>query len=243
MTAPVPASGFASIAAALLLNASGPAPDLAVPQAPELDAITVAVTDRKDPSSDSPTAVKREIGRCQVLVWVTADGLIRAAQVVKSTGYTRLDAACLKATIGKKIEPGHLEGHAVDEWVVLPIIWEAKGNMATRPPKRPDRPDLPIAVLATNQQLQIRPPDYPSGALTHGEQGDCVVHVDVNFSGQVEQLNITESTGSAEVDKALADAIYLARFIPAQRDQKPARASADIALHWQLPDAPSAAPR
>lgn len=237
MPTPKPAMVFARLAAAFLLAAGSWAQDLESHAAPELDAIKVAVADGHDPSSGSSTAPTREIGRCEVLLWVTAEGLVRAVQVVKSTGYTKLDAACLKAMIGKTIEPGRLDGRPINEWVTLPIIWEAKGMVATKPAKPPDRPDLPIAVLATNQQLPIRPPNNPSVAPARREQGDCVVHVEVDSSGHVERLRVIESTGSAELDKALVDAIYLARFIPAQRDQKPVRASTDIALRWQLPEA------
>jgi TonB family protein len=236
---------LASSIAAFLFIAGGRAEDLKLQTAVERGAIEVTVTDKNDRSADDPSARTREIGRCQVMVWVTDDGLVRAAQVVKSTGYIELDNACLKSALGKKIEPGRVGGRPVDQWVTIPIIWEAKGSLAGKPAKAPDRPDPPIPALARDQALQLRPPYYPQGALTRREQGDCVVHAEVSANGEVQRLSLTQSTDSAQLDETCLDAIHAAHFSPAEHDRKAVSATTDIALHWQLPDASSAgaAPR
>jgi TonB family protein len=226
-------------AALLLLVARGGAADLKLQASVERGAIKIAVTDKNDTTAGGASARTREIGSCHLRVWETDDGLIRAAQVIKSTRYAELDKACLKSELGKKIAPTRVDGHPIDQWVTLTIIWEAKGSLAANPAKAPDRPDLPIAALVPDQELHLRPPYYPQGALARREQGDCVVRAEVSAQGHVEQASVTEASGSEQLDATCLDAIRAARFSPAEHDQKPVSATTDIALHWQLPDAPS----
>src|SRR5271165_1769744 len=68
---------------------------------------------------------QRDLGRCDILLWVTADGVIRVAQVIKSTGHARLDEACLRAVMGKKIVPSRDKAGPIDAWAILPMTFEA----------------------------------------------------------------------------------------------------------------------
>jgi TonB family protein len=205
------------------------------PQSLYMPGITVSATVADTASGKD--AHKRVLGRCDVLIWVTADGYIRVAQVIKSTGHARLDDACLHGVMGgKKLIPAQDPAGPIDRWAILPVTWEA---MMTKEPKPPDRL-APSAPLAPNQSLHVKSSDYPKGALERAEQGLSWVHVDVSDSGQVLNVRITSSSGSSELDNAALDAIRSARFSPAFSDHKPVNSSADVVVSWVLSDSKAA---
>jgi protein TonB len=77
-----------------------------------------------------PDASKRanEEGRCTVTVTVSADGRISNESIQTSSGFPRLDEACLKAVHGQRMIPATEEGKAVEKTVSLPIVWKLTGK-------------------------------------------------------------------------------------------------------------------
>jgi len=77
-----------------------------------------------------PDASKRanEEGRCIVTVTVSADGRISAESLQQSSGFPRLDEACLKAVHGQRMIPATEEGRPVEKTVALPIVWKLTGK-------------------------------------------------------------------------------------------------------------------
>ena len=70
---------------------------------------------------------KQVLGRCDILVWVTVDGYIRIAQVIKSTGHARLDDACLRAVMGgKKLIPAEGPAGPIDRWATIPLSYHGQ---------------------------------------------------------------------------------------------------------------------
>jgi TonB family protein len=172
------------------------------------------------------------LGRCDVLLWITADGYSRVAQVIKSTGHSHLDEACLRAAIGgKKWLPAEDATGPIDRWAILPVTWEVQTA------KGPSAPDVfaPSAPLAPDQVLPVKLSDYPKGALERGAHGDSWVHVDVSDSGQVLDVRISQSSGSSDLDQAALAAIRSAHFSPAFKDRKPVNSNAEVVVSWILP--------
>jgi periplasmic protein TonB len=77
-----------------------------------------------------PDASKRanEEGRCIVTVTVAADGRISNESIQTSSGFPRLDEACLKAVHGQRMIPATEEGKPVEKTVALPISWKLTGK-------------------------------------------------------------------------------------------------------------------
>jgi protein TonB len=75
-----------------------------------------------------PDASKRlgEEGACRVKLQVPASGRIADAQVVQSSGFPRLDDACLKGVIGQRMLPATEDGKAVDSETVIRIHWKLR---------------------------------------------------------------------------------------------------------------------
>jgi protein TonB len=73
-----------------------------------------------------PDASKRanEEGRCTVQVTVSADGRITNETIQTSSGFPRLDEACLKGVHGQRVIPATEDGKPVEKTVSIPIVWK-----------------------------------------------------------------------------------------------------------------------
>jgi TonB family protein len=65
-----------------------------------------------------------EGGVCKVKLTVTADGNVRDVSLTKSTGYPRLDQACLEAFIHGDLLPATQDGKPVTTTLEIPITWK-----------------------------------------------------------------------------------------------------------------------
>jgi protein TonB len=77
-----------------------------------------------------PDASKRagEEGRCIVLAHVAANGNILDAQIQTSSGFPRLDDACLKGVKGQRALPGMEDGKPVEGHFAFAILWKLTGK-------------------------------------------------------------------------------------------------------------------
>jgi len=207
-----------------------------LPQSLYLPGITVSAdTSEVLPPGQSP---KRLLTRCDILLWITADGFVRVAQVTKSTGYARLDEVCLRNVAGKTITPARVAGSLIDAWAVFPVDWSLSGKS----PHSPDRPNAAIAHLDPNQSLPVKPSDYPKGALERREEGNSFVHVVISETGAVLSVEVSKGSGSSDLDKAALAAIRGARFSPAFNNHKPVNSSTDVVVSWIRPASSGSAP-
>ncbi|MGD0502110.1 MAG: energy transducer TonB [Steroidobacteraceae bacterium] len=73
-----------------------------------------------------PDASKRagEEGRCIVTMTVAADGRITNETIQQTSGFPRLDEACLKGVHGQHMKPATEDGKPVETTVSLPIVWK-----------------------------------------------------------------------------------------------------------------------
>jgi periplasmic protein TonB len=77
-----------------------------------------------------PDASKRagEEGRCIVSAHVAANGNILDAAIQTSSGFPRLDDACLKGVKGQKALPGMEDGKPVEGQFAFAIVWKLTGK-------------------------------------------------------------------------------------------------------------------
>ena len=77
-----------------------------------------------------PDASKRanEEGRCIVLMTVAVDGKITNESIQSSSGFPRLDEACLKGVHGQHMLPATEDGKPVEKTVSIPIVWKLTGK-------------------------------------------------------------------------------------------------------------------
>jgi len=107
-----------------------PAP--AAPPAPVQHSHTSPKQDPKHPLKIGedyyPDASKRanEEGTCLVKLTVAPDGRITDQSIEKSSGFPRLDDACLKGVRGQRLIPATEDGKPVELTTVVPITWKLK---------------------------------------------------------------------------------------------------------------------
>ena len=68
--------------------------------------------------------VLHEEGMCSVKLTVTADGAIRDVSLTQSTGYPRLDEACLEVFAHGGLLPATEDGKPVTTTLEIPITWK-----------------------------------------------------------------------------------------------------------------------
>jgi len=111
-----------------------PPPPAPVVAAPAPKASTPIKMDPKHPLKIGeeyyPDASKRanEEGRCTVQVTVAADGRITNESIQTSSGFPRLDDACLKGVHGQRVIPATEDGKPVEKTVSIPIVWKLTGK-------------------------------------------------------------------------------------------------------------------
>jgi protein TonB len=73
-----------------------------------------------------PDASKRagEEGRCIVQMTVSADGRVSSESIQQTSGFPRLDEACLKGVHGQRMLPATEAGKPVEKTVSIPIVWK-----------------------------------------------------------------------------------------------------------------------
>jgi len=76
-----------------------------------------------------------EEGICVVRVEVDAEGFVRATQLVFSSGFDSLDAACLSGFAGGQFRPAKKNGKAVTTWINVPIAWNIPPSYKLSPAK------------------------------------------------------------------------------------------------------------
>jgi protein TonB len=113
--------------------AAPPAP-VQAPPAPKQTVSTNIKMDPKHPLKIGeeyyPDASKRanEEGRCIVQVTVAANGKITNESIQQSSGFPRLDEACLKGVHGQQVIPATEDGKPVEKTVSIPIVWKLTGK-------------------------------------------------------------------------------------------------------------------
>src|SRR5271163_4457393 len=122
-----------AIAAVTQTQAPVAAPVAAAP-APVQHATTNIKPDPKHPlrigEEYYPDASKRanEEGRCIVQVTIAASGKITGESIQTSSGFPRLDEACLKGVHGQQVIPATEDGKPVEKTVAIPIVWKLTGK-------------------------------------------------------------------------------------------------------------------
>ena len=160
-----------------------------------------------------------------VRLLVNVDGYIRATQLLSSTGFERLNAACLSSFTDGRMIPATKEGKAVTSWYNLRVNWRlnSNGNGISTTPQIQD-----------DYELKTGLENYPPLSRKLHQEGDCVVRVTVASDGTPNNVNVTKSTGYAPLDQACLSAVQQAQFTPARLEGKAFTTPTDINISWRL---------
>ena len=170
-----------------------------------------------------------EEGRCILNLYINADGSVSATQLLTSTGFPRLDTACLESVIDVRLLPATADGVPIARWSEFRVIWVLG---------QPHDMHLPayekssVPHVADDCELQAGDKHYPDAARAKHEKGYCVVHATVASTGEAVNVVIVRSSGFAGLDQACIAAVKDARFTPALQDGRPVANPTDIAIYW-----------
>ena len=82
-------------------------------------------------------------------------------------------------------------------------------------------------------------PDYPESARREGHEGRVLLRVLIDDHGRIKSVEISNSSGSAALDRAAAEAIRRWRFHPARYGDQPVESWLRIPIEFRLADAKS----
>jgi protein TonB len=88
----------------------------------------------------------------------------------------------------------------------------------------PARPDARVNM----------PPPYPPVALTHGEQGNVLLSIQVASSGRASAVTIVTSSGFSILDDAARDAVLGWRFLPADFHGRPVSSTLLLPIKFEI---------
>jgi TonB family protein len=169
-----------------------------------------------------------EQGKCTLAFFIEADGTVPAAQLLKSTGFPRLDTACFESVIDVPLIPATINGTPVAGWYDFNVVWVIEHAQ----PYQPLAEKRAFPRVADDYEFQVGEKFYPEAARAKRPRGYCVMHTTVDSSGTSLNASITHSTGSAILDKACVAAVTAARFTPELQNGRPVADSTDIAIYW-----------
>jgi protein TonB len=78
------------------------------------------------------------------------------------------------------------------------------------------------------------PPPYPPLALTHGEQGNVLLSIQVAPSGRASAVTIVTSSGFSILDDAARDAVLGWRFLPADFHGRPVSSTLLLPIKFEI---------
>ena len=150
-----------------------------------------------------------------------------------------------------KIEPPKPEPPKVKHEVppqVLPPIQTAPSNPvvtavpSVEPPvavapivsEAPPAPEPVTEAVGFAGYLNNPPPEYPPAALRNGWQGTVVLRVRVLSSGQVESIEVKDSSGKRLLDEQAARTVKNWTFTPSKRGNTPIDGWATVPIEFKL---------
>jgi TonB family protein len=169
-----------------------------------------------------------EEGKCVLAFFIETDGTVPAAQLLKPTGFSRLNVACIESVIGVPMIPATINGTPVAGWSDFNLVWIINHPQPYQP--APERSAFPR--VADDYEFQVGEKYYPAAARAKHERGYCLVHTTVGSTGAALNATITRSTGSTALDQACLAAVKDARFTPELQGGQPVPDSTDIAIYW-----------
>jgi TonB family protein len=176
------------------------------------------------------SARRGEKGSCAIRMEVDFDGPVRAKQFVVSTGFERLDVACLAAFADARFIPATLDGKPAASWINAPIDWGRSGYVG----ETVTDDQLAEPFIRKDYELRVGPRFYqPSSPAMH-QEGDCTIHVLVKDDGTAGDISVIKSTGFASLDEACLAAIQQAPF-ESVHSNRGTLAAVDIHMSWRIP--------
>lgn len=181
---------------------------------------------------------QHEEGSVILKILVTEDGHATDAQVVKSSGFPRLDQAAAETVMRE-----WLYKPAIKDGRPIAVQLEVRVNFKMKPSEHSImiKPEDPYLVVV------MGPKDYPAAALAQKEEAVIGFMVVVSEDGKISMIRPTTAGGAPDLEQASMDIVKTWHLKPAERDGKPIKTVISPVFVWSLDpvpvkEAPTAAP-
>lgn len=154
------------------------------------------------PRYPAASLAARERGTTVVRLVVQADGAIRDLLVERSSGSSVLDQAALEAFARCKGLPALINGVPITAYTRISNNW------------RPESP--PQVVVPTPVQTDVKEcqPIYPAEAIRRELQGNSKVQLTIDEKGDLQKIELAQSSGFSLLDAAAMSGLATCRFKP-----------------------------
>ncbi len=95
----------------------------------------------------------------------------------------------------------------------------------------------PVTVVAAPEALVRIEPEYPRSARRRGHEGRVAVEISLSAAGEIESVEIVESSGYRELDASALAAVRAARFAPAMENGVAVAGRLRLAFDFRLTEA------
>ncbi|KRG64629.1 energy transducer TonB, partial [Stenotrophomonas terrae] len=113
---------------------------------------------------------------------------------------------------------------------------EPRPNDVVTPPAPPAPPSPPVDIQASVDisSKAMNPPRYPPAAFRAGIQGEVILIIDVDASGNVTNVSVEKSSRNRDLDRAAMEAARKWKFNPAQSGGSKAAGRVRVPVNFAL---------
>lgn len=84
------------------------------------------------------------------------------------------------------------------------------------------------------QALQSLEPEYPALSRRKGEEGICIIKINISSLGLIENISLEKSSGFNRLDKSALEQVKNTRFSPAKQNGLPIASEKKITFRFEL---------
>ena len=183
-----------------------------------------------------PQVARRQGWEGTVVLRITigAGGDVETVATQKSTGFDALDESAMESVKRWQFDPAKDGEFRIASVVDLPIRFDLDeyGIQAPRPEPEPE-PE-PVKVKKPARLIKSERPPYPKEARQEGREGTVVLRMTIGTNGDVENVNIQESSGSPDLDESAAQSVKTWQFDPATFGDEPISSVVDLPVRFDL---------
>ena len=228
----------ATISKTAIVPQDGPEPELARDSIADRKALRKTVRLIKSERPRYPQAARREGWEGTVVLRITigAGGNVGNVTTQTSSGFPALDESATQSIKTWRFDPAKDGEFPVAATVDVPIRFslDEYGIKFSRDEPEPEPEPEPVLEKKPARLIKSERPDYPQTARKEGWEGTVVLRITVGAGGDVEQVEIHESSGFPELDESAAQSVKTWRFDPAKVGEDPISSAVDLPVRFDL---------
>ena len=192
----------------------------------------------KSERPDYPQEARKQGWEGTVVLRITVGtgGDVGNVNIQESSGFAELDESAAQSVKTWEFDPAKLGDDPISSVVDLPIRFnlDEYGIQAPREEPEPEPEPEPVLEKIPARLVKSERPDYPQEARKQGWEGTVVLRITVDTGGDVENVNIQESSGFAELDESAAQSVKTWEFDPAKLGDDPISSVVDMPIKFDL---------